>query len=146
MKVVSTQDWSWEQLSPYTRDITAAMKKLAAKFPDDVSVEHLGKEIVLGKRQLWLILDDDDKFVSFCLTQTHTVEATGKKVVTLTSHAGEEGLSCVPEMCRVIEGYAKEQGADMTAAEGRRGWARELKKRGYTEYATIFRKPIEAVE
>jgi len=143
MKVVPTQDWSWEQLSPYTRDITAAMKKLAGKFPDDVSVEHLGKEIVLGKRQLWLVLDNDDRFISFCLTQMHTIEATGKKIVTLTSHAGEEGLSCVPEMCRVIEAYAKEQGADMTAAEGRRGWSRELKKRGYTEYAVIFRKPID---
>lgn len=32
-----------------------------------------------------------------------TIDATGVKVVTLTSHAGAEGLDCVEDMCRTIE-------------------------------------------
>lgn len=143
-KIENTSDWSFDRLAPYTRAITAAMKQLAEKFPDDVNVPALAQEILLGERQLWLILDEEDHFVSFCLTHIRTITSTGIKIVTLTSHAGGEGLSCVPDMCRVIEAWAKEQGADFTAAEGRRGWGRELAKQGYREYAVIWRKPIGA--
>lgn len=142
-RVVNTQDWQWEKLAPYTKDVTAAMKKLADKFPEDVTVKSLGQDIVTGIRQLWLILDEKDKFVSFCLTNVRTVDATGVKVVTLTSHAGEAGINCVPEMCSTIEAWAKEQGAHYTAAEGRRGWGKALAKQSYREYAVIFRKPVE---
>ena len=140
-RVVNTQDWQWEQLAPYTKDVTAAMKKLADKFPEDVTVQSLGQDIVTGIRQLWLILDEKDKFVSFCLTNVRTVDATGVKVVTLTSHAGEAGINCVPEMCAEIEKYAWSIGADFCAAEGRRGWSRALAKQSYREYAVIYRKP-----
>lgn len=141
-RVVNTQDWQWEQLAPFTKDVTAAMKKLADKFPEDVTVQSLGQDIVTGVRQLWLILDEKDRFVSFCLTNVRTVDATGVKVVTLTSHAGEAGINCVPEMCSQIEAWAKDQGAQFTAAEGRRGWSKALAKQGYREYAVIFRKPV----
>lgn len=141
--VVNTQEWSWEQLAPYTRDITAAMRLLAERFPEDVTVQSLGQDIVTGLRQLWLILEGD-RFVSFCLTNVRTIDATGVKVVTLTTHAGEAGIDCVPQMCAVIEAWAKEQGAQFTAAEGRRGWARALAKQGYREHAVIFRKPVGA--
>lgn len=142
-QVVNTTDWPFEKLAPYGAQVTAAMRRLAEKFPSDVTAEALARECMDGQRQLWLILDEEDGFVSFCLTQIVTVQSTGKKIVTLTSHAGAEGLSCVSEMCRVIEAWAKEQGADYTAAEGRRGWSRELAKQGYREYAVIFRKPVE---
>lgn len=141
-RVVNTQAWQWEQLAPFTKDVTAAMKKLADKFPEDVTVQSLGQDIVTGVRQLWLILDEKDKFVSFCLTNVRTVDATGVKVVTLTSHAGEAGINCVPEMCQTIEAWAKEQGAHYTAAEGRRGWSKALAKTGYRELAVIWRKKI----
>ena len=142
-QIVNTEDWTYDQLAPYGRDITAAMKKLAEKFPEDVSVAGLAHECLTGARQLWLILDQDGKFVSFCATAVKTVEATGTKIVTLTSHAGAEGLPCVDDMCRAIEAWAKKQGADFTAAEGRRGWGRELARHGYREYAVIWRKAVK---
>lgn len=146
-QIVNTADWSYDQLAPYGRDITAAMRKLAEKFPQDVSVAALAHECLTGQRQLWLILDastgsEPGAFVSFCATAVNTVDATGTKIVTLTSHAGAEGLPCVADMCRVIEAWAKEQGAQFTAAEGRRGWGRELARHGYREYAVIWRKPV----
>lgn len=143
-QVLNTQDWSFDRLAPYTKDITAAMHKLAERFPYDVDVPTLANEIMSGHRVLWLILDADNRFVSFCLTCTTVASGTNTKIVTLTSHAGAEGLACVPDMCRVIEEYAAEQGADMSAAEGRRGWARELAKHGYEEYCVVFRKRLRA--
>lgn len=142
-QILNTCAWTYDQLAPYGQAITGAMKKLADKFPADVSVAALAHECLIGERQLWLILDEAGAFVSFCCTSIKTIDATGTKVVTLTSHAGAEGLDCCAEMCRVIEAWAAEQGADYTAAEGRRGWGRELSKHGYREYAVIWRKPVE---
>lgn len=138
-KVVSTQDWPFEKLARYTPQITAAMKQLAEKFPADVTVRDLALELFKGDRLMWLILDRDDEFVSFCCTSIATTPA-GKKIVTLSSHAGAAGLDCVDDMCSTIEAYAWEQGADYCAAEGRRGWLRELAKHNYREYAVVLRK------
>lgn len=140
-QIINTQGWSWEQLAPYGPDLTAAMKQLEDRFPHDITVKHLALECMTGKRILWLILDENDGFVSFCCTVDTTNEATGAKVTTLTSHAGAEGLECADAMCAVIEKWAFDRGSEYTAAEGRRGWGRRLQKNGYREYAVIWRKP-----
>lgn len=142
MKVVNTSDWNYERLAPYSKQITAYFKKLADKFPADLTVQSIAMECITGGRQLWLVFDDKDEMVAVCMTQVRTIDATGKKIVTLSTHAGDEGLSCVPAMCAEIEKWAAEQGAHFTAAEGRIGWKRALEKQGYTLYAAVFRKPI----
>lgn len=142
-RVVNTQHWDYEQLAPYTKQITSYFKKLADRFPDDLTVQSIGMECIAGARQLWLIFDERNEMVAVCMTQMRTIDATGKKVVTLSSHAGEVGLECVEAMCATIEAWAAEQGADLTAAEGRRGWGRELAKHGYREYCVVWRKPIK---
>jgi hypothetical protein len=141
-RVVNTQSWDYEQLAPYTRQITAYFRKLVDHFPEDLTVQSIGMECIAGARQLWLVFDDEE-MVAVCMTQIRTIDATGTKIVTLSSHAGDAGLDCVPDMCRTIEAWAAEQGANFTAAEGRRGWGRELAKQGYREYAVVWRKPIE---
>jgi hypothetical protein len=143
-KVINTTTWSYEQIAPYGKAITAAMKKLADKFPDDMTVESLAQECMTGSQQLWLILDENDAFVSFCLTQIRTVDSTGKKVVTLTNMAGDEGLKVAGAMCDAIHAWSDEIGADLTAAVGSRAWGRVLKERGYREYAVIFRRDAKA--
>lgn len=139
--VVNTTGWKFEQLGRYTPQITEAMHRLCGKFPDDMTPTSLVQEIAAGVQQLWLVLDDKDEFVAFCLTQVSNVDATGKKVVTLTNMAGDLGLDCADDMCRVIEQWAWDQGAHMTAAIGSRAWGRRLKSQGYDEFAVIFRKP-----
>lgn len=142
---MNTQDWSFDRLAPYTRQITAAMKQLHEKFPQDIDVKALALECATGVRQLWLILDENEAFISFCCTSVQNAP-TGLKIVTLSTHAGAEGLDCVQDMCATIEAWAVEQGADFTAAEGRRGWGRALRKHGYEEYAVIWRKPVIRME
>lgn len=142
MRVINTTEWTYEQIAPHGKAITAHMRKLAEKFPQDVTVESLAHECMTGARQLWLHLDDDDHCAAISLTHIRTVDSTGTKIVTLTSHAGEAGLDQVPEMCATIEAWAKEQGADYTAAEGRGGWDKALKREGYQRYAVIWRKKV----
>ena len=145
-QVINTQGWSWEKLAPYGPKITAAMKQLEEKFPDDLTMMSLALECFSGKRVLWLILDEEGEFVSFCCTIDTVNEATGKKVTTLTSHAGAEGLDCCDTMCAVIEKWAFDRGADFCAAEGRRGWGRSLQQNGYREYCVVWRKPRHVEE
>ena len=137
-KVVLTDGWTFEQLAGYTRDITAAMHKLADKFTDDMTVYSLFQEIASGRQKMWLILDDQDAFVAFAMTRTETIEATGKKIVTLTNMAGGEGLKIAPAMCEAIHAWARDtEGADQTRFIGTRAWLKALKAEGYREYAII---------
>jgi hypothetical protein len=140
MKVELTTDWPAERFAPYGPAITAAMTKLADKFPDDCTLESLAKECIDGAQQLWLILDDDDGFVSFCMTNIKTIDATGKKIVTLTNMAGERWAECADAMVAAIHPWCDEVGADLTSSIGSRAWLRALKKHGYYEYAVILRR------
>lgn len=140
MRVELTTDWSWERLAPYGPAVSAAMLKLVDKFPDDCTLESLANECISGGQRLWLILDDDGSFVSFCMTEVKTVDATGKKIVTLTNMAGERWAECADAMVAAIHPWCDEIGADLTAAQGSRAWLRVLEKYGYHEYAVILRR------
>ena len=142
MRIVLTSDWSFDDLAPYTKQITAAMKKMAERFPKDCTVESLAGECLNGSKHLWLILDDEDKFMSFVLTEMRTVDATGHKMISVTALAGDDGLDSTPLIAE-IEKWGAENGAKECIVAGRRGWARELKKQGYESNVVLFRKDLE---
>jgi hypothetical protein len=141
MKVELTSNWSPERFAPYGAAVTGAMRKLAERFPREVRIEHLAQEVVSGKRQLWLILDDDDHFVSFVLTEIQVNDATGLKTLVIPSFAGEEGAGTVP-LIGALENWAREQGCDEVMVWGRLGWKKPLAKQGYSLDLAIFRKPL----
>lgn len=140
MRIVNTEDWPWERLAPYGAEITAAMKKLVDRFPKDVTVESLAQECLTGHKQLWLILDGD-RFVSFAITELRSVDATGHRMVSITSFAGEEGESTVP-LISEIEAWAKDRGAMEATIIGRMGWKRSVATQGYKIDAVLYRKPL----
>lgn len=141
MRVELTTSWPWEKFAPYGPAVTAAMNKLQKRFPREVSVAHLAREIQQGKRQLWLILDDDDKFVSYVLTNIQTNDATGLKTLIIPSFAGEEGEACVA-LIGALEAWGRDQGCDEVLIYGRQGWKRSVAKEGYAMHMAIFRKPL----
>lgn len=141
MKVVLTTNWSFEQLAPYTKQLTAAIHQLRDRFPRDVIPAHLVHEIEIGKRQLWLILTDDDEFVSFVLTEIQTADATGLKTLLIPSFAGEAGAATV-HLIGELERWGKEQGCDEAMVYGRLGWKRPLEAEGYKMDMTTFRKAL----
>lgn len=140
LRIEITSAWPWERLAPYGKDITAAFQKLVDRFPNDVTVASLAMDCLTGARQLWLILDED-RFVSFVMTELRTVEATGHKMLAITSFAGEEGATTVPLIAE-IEAWGRENGALESTIVGRRGWTRPLAEQGYKADAVLFRKPL----
>jgi hypothetical protein len=138
VKVVNTSSWSFEQISPYTARITALFRKLEAQFPDDVTAKMLARECITGGRTLWLVLDGED-LKAICMTQIRVTE-TGKKIAALMDLAGEDPDTWADAVCGALEGWADEAGAELRSVEGRAGWDRILRKRGYREYARLWRK------
>jgi len=86
-----TQEWTFEQIKPFLADLAQAMVKLAARFPDDIDLASLERQIIEGEVQLWLILDEANKFAAFLTTQIE-VSKTGKKRVLLLELAGRGGI------------------------------------------------------
>lgn len=136
-----TGDWPFERVAAYGPQITAAMRKLAERFPKDVSVPALFDEIASGARQLWLILDGEE-FKSFMVSEIKDNPFTGSKSLMVTSLAGEGGEEIVP-LIADVEAWAAQNGITDVIPVGRKGWGRALEKMGYKLDVCLFRKEIK---
>jgi len=141
MKIELTTDWPLERLAGYGPQITAAMRKLVERFPTEMTVKSLMGDLMSGKAQLWLIMDDDDGFLAFGMTEVRVNEATGHRYLVLSEFAGERGIEAVP-LVEPIERWAREQGITDIRPVGRAGWTRALKKMGYRVDICLFRKDL----
>lgn len=143
LKIINTQDWSIEQIAPYGRDLTAAMTKLCERFPDDLTVKSIMADIINGKNQLWLILDENDKFKAFVTTEIFVSEFTDKKRLHLCDLGGEGGVY-LADLVTELEKFALSQGIKEIHAMGRFGWQRQLAKHGYKPLVFRFGKDLAA--
>lgn len=135
-----TTDWPFERVSGYGKQITAAMKKLVERFPDELTLKGLAEDIISGKNQLWLILDGDE-FKAFVTSEIKVNEETGRKTVLLSELAGEGGIDLVP-MIGPIEDWAREIGAHELTPLGREGWRKPLAKAGYKPKLVLYSKDL----
>lgn len=135
-----TTEWPFEKVAAYGREITAAMKKLVERFPEDLTLESMAEEIISGKLQLWLILDGEE-FKAFVTSEIKVNEATGHKTVQLMELAGDGGVDLVP-MIADIEKWAIEIGAHELTPLGRDGWRKPLAKAGYRPKLTLYSKDL----
>lgn len=140
MEVHNTTDWPAEKLLPYGPEITRAFHKLRDRFPREVDIQTLFEEITTGKRQLWLILDDDGKFLSFVLTAIQ-IEPTGEKTLVIPSLAGDEGASTVHMIDR-LEAFGRENGCNVSSIVARKGWTKPFAEQGYKPEMVVFRKAL----
>jgi hypothetical protein len=136
-----TLDWPYEKIAKYGPEITAAMKKLADRYPDDLSVKTMAASIITGKNQLWLFLNEDDEFVAFVTSEIKVSETTGRKSVMLGELAGDGGIDLVPHISR-IEDWARSIGAHELTPLGRDGWRKPLAKAGYKPKFVLFSKDL----
>lgn len=143
LKISNTQDWTIEQIAPYGRDITAAMAKLCDRYPDDLTVKSIMADIINGKNQLWLILDDEERFKAFVTTEIFVSEFTDKKRLHLCDLGGEGGVY-LADLVTELEKFALSQGITEIHAMGRFGWQRQLAKHGYRPIVFRFGKDLTA--
>lgn len=136
-----TQDWPLERLARYGPEITQAMNKLVARFPDDLSVSEIADQLMRGEQQLWLILDEHEAFHAFATSEITTSEFTGRKRVMLCELAGDGGINLV-DMIEPFEAWAREIGADEVCIVGRTGWRKPFAKHGYEPVVMRFKKEL----
>lgn len=141
LTIHNTTDWPFERIAKYGPDVTAAMKKLVERFPNEMTLKSLADDIFAGRNQLWLILDDEERFAAFVTSEIKINEATGHKSVMLSELAGEGGTDIVP-LIQPIEEWAMSIGAKDITPVGRIGWRKALAKQGYEADIVLYRKEL----
>lgn len=129
-----TRFWPYAALKPYNAALTAAINRLAARFPDDISARVLAENLAAGRSDLWLILDEKQKFSAFLITETEIAQ-NGKKRLLLLELAGKGGVD-LAALLPQLEAFARAEGAAEICPYGRLGWRRALLRRGY-KIATV---------
>ncbi|WP_208431264.1 hypothetical protein [Bartonella doshiae] len=140
-KIVLTTSWDKERIAPYLEEIVAAFRRYSERFKHELTLQELLEEICNGKKQLWLVLDDDDAFLAAVTTQLQYT-ALGKKRALVCGCSGKGGLELV-DYLSVIEDWARENGAFEMEILGRLGWKPSLKKQGYGIDMVYYRKGLE---
>ncbi|KAA6204560.1 MAG: hypothetical protein DU429_05170 [Candidatus Tokpelaia sp.] len=128
------RDWPLARLAPYNSALTAAVNSLAARFPDDVSPAILAKNVACGLADLWLIVDENEAFIAFLITEME-ITVGGKKRLLLLELAGEGALA-LTALLPQLEDFARRAGAAAICPCGRLGWNRALARCGY-KIATV---------
>lgn len=134
------RDWPYAKLAPYNKELTAAIKKLAARFPDDVAPQAMAENIAGGLMDLWLILDEKQEFAAFLTTELETA-LSGKKRLLLLELAGKGGLD-LTLLLPQLEAFARAQGVAEICPYGRLGWSRALARCGYKIATVKYAKEI----
>lgn len=142
-KIYNTHSWSYEQISPYSKDLTKAMLKLEAKFPEDINIKEIALAIAKGTQHLWLILDEQEKFCAFLTTELSR-NLKNEKRLTLCQLGGNGGAS-LADVLPTIERYAKEHNVKEILPIGRIGWHKQLKSHGYKPLILKYRKELDNV-
>lgn len=139
MNIVNASLWPLDRLAPYMSDVLACMGKLAKRYPKDVTTAALFQEFLSGRKTLWLVLEGET-FVAMAMTTVKTVDATGTRVFTLNDLAGKDVAKFADELTTAMEDSAAQNNCDVIAVEGRTGWEKFLKPRGYSTHAVLYRK------
>ncbi|WP_246744095.1 hypothetical protein [Bartonella raoultii] len=135
-----TTQWTWKKIAPYQEPLNVALKKYVERFPDDVCLQTIAKELISGQAQLWLVLKNNRKFCAFAITKVETTY-TGKKRVVLSDLAGEGGLQLV-HLIKKLEEWARTINAEEVQMFARTGWAKMLKHHGYSRNLIHYRKVL----
>lgn len=138
-RIVNASQWPLDRLAPFMSDILGAMGKLAARYPEDMTTQSLFQEFLTGKKTLWLALDDG-RFLAIAMTTIRTIDATGTQIFTLCNLSGRNVAAFADDLTKAMEDSAAQNHCHIIAVEGRFGWDKFLKPRGYKHYASLYRK------
>jgi hypothetical protein len=127
----NSSDMQWDEVAKHGREITRCLTRLVERFPEEATLQSAFDDIMAGRRQLWLIIDDEtDVVVMIQLTEICTNLITGKTFVRCVNTGGA-GIDDALPLLDEIEVWAKSIGAEKIEGVGRQAWVRLLKPRGY---------------
>ncbi|WP_273758721.1 hypothetical protein [Bartonella sp. AU55XJBT] len=139
-KVYLTTSWDTERIAPYLEEIIASFRGYVERFKHEMTLQELIEAICTGKKQLWLVLDDEERFLAAVTTQIQQI-VLGKKRALICECSGKGVLDQVDNL-QVAEDWARENGASEMEILGRLGWKRALNKQGYGITMLYYRKEL----
>lgn len=139
-KVYLTTSWDMERIAPYLEEVIASFRAYVERFKHEITLQEVIEAICSGKKQLWLVLDDDEQFLAAVTTQLQQT-VLGKKRALICECSGKGVLDLVDNL-QVVEGWARENGAFEIEILGRLGWKRALDKQGYGIDMLYYRKEL----
>lgn len=139
-KVYLTTSWDMERIAPYLEEVIASFRAYVERFKHEITLQEVIEAICSGKKQLWLVLVDDEQFLAAVTTQLQQT-VLGKKRALICECSGKGVLDLVDNL-QVVEGWARENGAFEIEILGRLGWKRALNKQGYGIDMLYYRKEL----
>ncbi len=57
-----------ERIAPYLEEIIASFREYVERFKHEITLQELIESICMGEKQLWLVLDDEERFLAVVTT------------------------------------------------------------------------------
>ena len=144
LTIQMTADEMW----PLWPDIIGCLERYCARFPDE-TVEGVISQCAAGRRQLWVVIDENGSVILTPITEIVKIDATGEFRLLLAQVGGKRLRECMPLLAEIEKWAAREYGAKESELIGRgrrgsSGWTRHLEPLGYEPVAVVYRKEIAA--
>lgn len=135
-----TTHWGVADMKKHAKDLILSFAKYIEKFPNDHEMGEVIGAILEGTRALWVILDDDERFMASVTTSIETLK-NGQCILRICELAGEGGLPLVA-CIDAIEAWGRQYGATKCVISGRAGWLKALKAKHYTIQTVNYIKDL----
>jgi len=135
--------WPAERVTAAGPSILACIQRLVDEFPERLTAEWLLEQVRIGRQEMWVAFDEaePDIVVMTAFTELQHYLATGYTFLKVTNLGGGR-LSDVLPLLDEIEAWGRRNGARSIEPEGREGWVRILKGRGYVRRSTTLTKQL----
>jgi hypothetical protein len=143
LKIELTTYWEPERMLEVWPSLLTCIRRFVNEFPEETSEQHIIDQVLAGRRQLWVVYDEEDAKTALLavLTESKTFDATGRTFVEIVGIGGERIREALP-LIADIEQWAVEHGIESSMVIGRFGWIPMLKEHGYEKKAVILRKRL----
>lgn len=133
LRIENVATWPAERRDAAMPSIRACVQRFVDKEPEALTAEWLFGQVEAGQRQMWVVFDEAAPEVAVMVgtTEFRHYYATGYRFVEIRGLGGARLAEAWPLVDEVYA-WARAQGARSCEVETGEGFARLLKKRGYT--------------
>lgn len=128
-------DQYWPVVSPW-------IEKALIRGGAALSLDEVRERIDDRRMQLWVAWAEMKPSLAVV---TEIYETAAGLTCSITATGGSELSACLPDLA-VIEGWARDQGCVRMALDGREGWVRVMKSRGYAVATVQLEKTLGQVK
>lgn len=140
LKLENVQAWTPERITAAAPSILACIQRCVDEFPTELTVEWLVGDVQAGRREMWIVFDEDvpDVAVLVGFTEFRHYYATGHPFIEVCGLGGARAREALPLLAE-IQAWGKANGAKACHVVGREGWAKLLQDQGYTKKSVTLK-------